>query len=283
MYMTTQEFKQKCIDLRSRNYTLGEIIKVLKRPKTSIYFHIKNVSKSLVISEKIKKINIKNVEKFRPVKGVSWKGRHCRGFEKWTPELVNLIAHSIFDGEIKRASTIYHNRSIPLINNFKDKIKIIYDFEPKLRIDSRSGVIRLEYHSIELTNFLVGKSQELLKIILLSSISFQREFLKAFFDDEGSIYFQKKRNSRRVKGYQYNDEVLFLVQKLLKNFGIESKVNTRFHEIVVSRRENLEKFAKEINFSAGLKVNGKRSNSIWKEDLEKREILKRALNSYLNQ
>ena len=36
--------------------------------------------------------------------------------------------------------------------------------------------------------------KELLDKILTFNRTFQREFLKAFFDDEGSIYFQKKRN-----------------------------------------------------------------------------------------
>jgi len=101
------------------------------------------------------------------------------------------------------------------------------------------------------------------------------------FDDEGSIYFQNKTNIKTIRGYQYNDKILYLVQKLLENFQIESKVSTRFNEIVISCRKNLEKFAREINFSSGVKINGNRSNSIWKKDLEKREILRMALASYL--
>jgi len=279
--MTSQEFKQKCIELRKQDFTIKEITQVLKRSKTSVYFHVKNISKTKALLAKIRENSLTHLNRIKPnLKGISWTGRHCRGFQEWTPELVNLIAHTIFDGEFNRTNTFYHNRSIKLINHFKESMKIIYDYEPATYKD-KNGVIRLGYYSVELTNFLREKSDYLVKNISLMSIDFQREFLKAFFDDEGSIYFQKKRNSRRVKGSQYDDEILFLVQRLLKNFDIESKVDARFHEIIVSRRENLGKFAEEINFSPGVKVNGKRSNSIWKKDLEKRKILSRALNSYL--
>lgn len=47
-------------------------------------------------------------------------------------------------------------------------------------------------------------------------------------------------------------------------------------------KKNLDLFAAEINFSPGVCVNGNRSNSAWKESLEKREILRRALASYIS-
>jgi len=279
--MTTQEFKQRCIELRMKNYTIGEIIKELNRPKTSIYTHIKNIPKSKFLIDKITKNNLLHLNKIRPdLKGISWTKRHCKGFTKWTPHLVNLLAHSMFDGRLTKTDFTYFNSNLVLIDSFKGKMKIIYDYEPRI-YKTRENVIRLAYFSVELADFLRIKQKELLDKILTFNRTFQREFLKAFFDDEGSIYFQKKRNSRRVKGSQYDNEILFLVRGLLRNFGIESKVDARFHEIIISRRENLEKFAEEINFSTGVKVNGLRSNSIWKQDLEKREILRRAVNSYL--
>lgn len=279
--MTRQEFKQKCIELRKQNFTIKEITQILKRSKTSVYFHVKSIPKSKALLTKIRENNLIHLNRIKPnLKGISWTGRHCRGFSSWTPVLVNLIAHTMFDGELRKTDLIYHNSSVVLINNFKEKMKIIYDHEPKTYTMPNS-VIRLAYFSVELANFLREKQEELLDKISTFNKDFQREFLKAFFNDEGCVTFQKKGNKRKIRGYQYNDEILFLVQELLRNFNIESKVDTKFHEIIISRRENLEKFAKEINFSAGVKVNGRRSNSIWKEDLEKREILNRALNSYL--
>src|SRR3989344_239387 len=44
--------------------------------------------------------------------------------------------------------------------------------------------------------------------------------------------------------------------------------------------EGCMNFRKEIGFSLGVRINGKRSNSIWKQSLEKREILRRAIASF---
>lgn len=282
--MTKQEFKQKCIELRRQNYTLGEMVKLLDRPKTTIYFHVQNLPITPFLKEKISQISRININGARAKglttqKGRSWLNRHCKEFINWSLAMVNLVAHIIFDGEIRNCSTMYHNRSLALINNFRMKMKRIYSYEP--RIHKKSGdVITLAYHNVELTNFLRIKKEELIKEILNFPKNYQREFLKAFFDDEGCIYFHDK--ARRVKGYQHDNEILVTVQKLLSKFGIDSRIDNRFYEIIINRKENLKRFAKEINFSAGVRVNGKRTNSIWKKDLEKRKILEMALTSYSN-
>src|SRR3989344_1686304 len=277
--MIKREFKQKCIELRKQDFTIAEMVKILNRPKTSIYFHIKNIPKTDILLAKIKEENNACLNRIRPnLKGISWKGRHCKEFEKWTPGLINLVAHSVFDGEIHKAGVNYNNSSNVLLENFKTKMKSIYDYEPSVYKTS-VDVVRICYFSSELRDLFIKKSNELMHSILFEDIERQRAFLTAFFNDEGSMDFRGKK--RQVRGYQHNNEILFLVQKLLDNFNIESKVSTRFHEIIISRRGNLEKFAKEINFSTGLKVNGSRSNSVWKKDLEKREILRMALASYL--
>ncbi|OGG72878.1 hypothetical protein A3A38_01555 [Candidatus Kaiserbacteria bacterium RIFCSPLOWO2_01_FULL_53_17] len=66
---------------------------------------------------------------------------------------------------------------------------------------------------------------------------------------------------------------------MLSDFNIESRIQLP-NEIVSVGKENLLKFEKEIGFSPGVRINGKRSNSIWKQSLEKREILRRAIASY---
>ena len=104
----------------------------------------------------------------------------------------------------------------------------------------------------------------------------KKVFLQAFFDDEGSVHFDKKL----VRGYQYNLEILKLVQKLLKDFNIESRIDEKYKEIVISRKPNLIKFRNEINFSKGIYINPARKNSVWKRKLEKRKILDYLINSY---
>lgn len=274
------ELKEKCVELRRRGFTITEIMEALNLPKTTVYDHIRDIPKNKILLKKLEMVQKRAtliLRQYCPVvKGKSWKGRSCREIKVFSPDLVNLIAHSIFDGEIKHGAVVYHNRSVVLIDNFKEKMKIVYDFEPIFY--EKDGVKRISYYSVELSNYFEDQSRVLLKIISTLPVEHHRKFLKAFFDDEGCVRYVRK--TRTVKGYQYNDKILFLIQRLLKNFNIESKVDPRFHEIIISRRDNLIKFAKEINFTSGLCVNGKRSNSVWKKNLEKREILKRAIDSY---
>ena len=108
----------------------------------------------------------------------------------------------------------------------------------------------------------------------------RRVFPRAFFDDdEGCVDFRPHKNARRVRGYQKNKDLLYLVQKLLEAFSIRSTV-TAPNEIVIVGKSNLAQFQKEINFSPGVRVNGNRANSIWKKSFEKRQLLTKALASY---
>ena len=67
---------------------------------------------------------------------------------------------------------------------------------------------------------------------------------------------------------------------MLKGFGVESRINKRATDIEITGRENLEKFAKEINFSPRIYINPQRKNGIWKVRISKRRILEEALRSY---
>ena len=285
--MTRQEFKQKCVELRNQNYTLGEMVKILGRPKTTIYFHIRNLPRSATLMQKLSKISRDKIitvrgkaNKFGVVnqKGKSWLGRHCKEFKEWTAPLVNLVAHAIFDGEINYSDVRYNSRSPILLTNFRDKMKLVYDYEPKV-YKKYNGVIALAYNNVEVAQYLSSKKTELIDRVASFPEELKLPFLKAFFDDEGCVSFLG--NKRLVRGYQHSTKILNIVRKLLVDFDIESKIDSKYFEIIISRKENLLKFQKLINFSRGLRVNGRRSNSIWKESLEKREILRRAIASYL--
>ena len=277
--MQTVNFKSVCQELRIRGHTLSEISRITQRPKTTVYFHVKTIPHTEKLLEKIRVIRSNSIKGKGPQKGKSLLGYKYKKFNKWTPPIVNLVAHMLFDGAIRSGGILYYNRSQALIKNFRDKMLSIYNGKPRIYKDN-NDVIRLAYHNVELGDFFKNKSLQLLEDISKLPISYQREFLKAFFDDEGSVDFRLNSMKRRVKGYQQNTHVLNLVQKLLNNFKINSYVDGRFNEIMITKQENIKKFAKEINFSKGLRINGSRSNSIWKKSLEKRKILAGLVNSY---
>jgi intein-encoded DNA endonuclease-like protein len=160
-------------------------------------------------------------------------------------------------------------------------MKNVYDFEPKRYKDLVSGVIRIGYFNVALSAYLQEKSKLLFESVEQARPALKREFLRAFFDDEGCMDYRIKTNARRIRGYQKDPSVLMTVQNLLKDFAIESQIQAP-NEVVISGKENLIGFKREIDFSAGVRINGNRSNSVWKEDLEKRILLERAIESFVS-
>lgn len=273
-------FKKQCITFRKRGYSLNQIVGKTKRAKSSIYFHIRQIPLSKRRKREIKLAAIKRFNEYsRGIKGQSRLDRHPTVFTLWNKNRVSLISHLLFDGEITRSGCVYTNRNKVLHIQFTVSMKEVYPFSPK-KYESLPGVFKTGYYNVELAEYLKLKAKELIANIQCMETKFQRVFLRSFFDDEGSIYFIGKR--RAVRGYQHSYEMLLLVRKLLNNFYIKSKVDKKYNEIIISRKENIEKFAKEVNFTPGVRVNGKRSNSVWKKSLEKRNILKKSLASYQN-
>lgn len=270
-------FKAQCISLRKRDFTLAEIMEKTGRSKTSVYFHIRNIPLS---TQKQREIKRRSGERGRKVallrKGKS--ERPFRTFETWTPELVSLVAHFLFDGGIYK-SCVYTNRSQSLLRVVEKHMCVLYDYPPVRYTNPITKVPRISYHNVALALFLKEKVQELMREIPKLSLEHQREFLRAFFDDEGCMDYRTKRNLRRVRGYQNDKDILRVVQQILQEFNIGASLKGK-NEVVISGRENLVTFQKEINFSKGVRINGKRPNSIWKQSIEKRVLLNRALKSY---
>ena len=271
---------RKIKQMRKDGLTLTEIKNKTGLSKTTIFHHIKSISKSGTLKRKLKVISQttqKRVAESR--RGKSVKKYKFIKPEKWNSDFVNLASHFLFDGAITMSSCLYYNRNNVLIDNMIIKIKKILGVDDYKIYRDRNNVTRLAYHNVELVVFMRNKTTELLNYIYSAPKIEKITFLRSFFDDEGSV--DLRGAVRRVRGYQHNNKILFLVQKLLKDFQIASKVDTRFHEIIIGRRDNIKRFAKEINFTKGVRVNGKRSNSVWKKSLEKKTILTNLLSSYM--
>jgi intein-encoded DNA endonuclease-like protein len=271
-------FKEQCIKLRKEDKTLNEIVTITGRSKTSVYFHIKNISlsarKQREISQNVR-LQAKRVAANRKGKAL----RPHKTFKKWTPALVLLVAHLMFDGEILKRKCVYHNRSRMLTDRVERLMCEVYDFPPTVSIDKKSGVRRVSYHNVALANYLFEKAIEIKSSIANWSSDHQREYIRAFFDDEGCMDFRIQRNIRSVRGYQKDRKTLTLLCDLLENFNIKARVREP-NEIVIYGKENLLRFQKEINFSEGVRLNPQRANSIWKKPIEKRVLLDLAIKSF---
>lgn len=280
MALSVKKFKARCISLRKRGLSLIEIAKDTGRPKTSVYTHIRGMLPSQEMRLRWLEESAARIVTFNKTrKGISSLGRYPKKFTQWTPGRVMLVAHLLFDGEIKKTGCVYNNRSKVLIERVRKEMKAVYAFPPKEYVNPLTGVWRISYHNVILGALMQEKSQELIEKISAFPPTLQRAFLRAFFDDEGCMDFRPIKRQRRVRGYQKNIRILRVIQFLLKNFNIASKLQ-KPNEVVIVRKDNLVRFQKKINFSAGIRMNGLRSNSRWKQNLEKREILRRAIASY---
>ncbi len=279
MHKTPSLLIEKCQALRKRGFSLGKIIKFTNLPKTTVFEHIRKIPLSSKRKNEIQQRAIKRLAKFSRLKrGKCLFGRVVAKPEGWSPDLIFLTAHFMFDGEIRHSRCVYQNRNNSLVKKVKYLMCIIFNVNSHDRFYRESGVYRISYHYVELAGYLTKKSQELKKYIKNTILSEKSIFLRAFFDDEGCVY--KYGNNRKIRGYQDNLEVLKLIKKLLADFNINSRIEEKGKEIIISGRENLIKFRKKINFSNGVYVNPNRKNSIWKKKLEKSKILDYIISSY---
>ena len=272
------KFGEFCIKLRKKGCTLPEIMRITGRPKTSIYFHIRAIPLSASKRRSIREASGKRIREFSIArKGKSERSFHM--FDTWNKDNILLLGHLLFDGEITKGKCSYNNRSQALITRVEDLMHTVYDFEPKTYQNKLTGVFRISYYNVALAGYLRNRARDLLRNIKKLPLDLKREFLRAFFDDEGCMDFRPKTNRREVRGYQKNVQILRTVKKILHDFNIESRTVPP-NEVVVSGKGNLCLFEQQINFSAGIYMNGNRSNSRWKKHIEKRKLLRMAIESF---
>lgn len=272
-------FKEQCVDLRERGYSIIEIMKATGRAKSSVHTHIKDIPLSKERVEQYRTAAGKRIRKF----AIARKGkstRPFRRFEKWDEKTVCLTAHLLFDGSIYPDSGCsYNNRSEALIERVETCMRVVYAFEPTRYANPLTGVLRISYHNVALALYMQNKVRELLQNARNLPPNLKVEFVRAFFDDEGCIDYRLEKNRRSIRGYQKDIKILKLIRALLADLGIDARI-VEPNEVIIVGKENLVRFEQGINFSLGVYVNGNRSNSRWKKHIEKRELLRRAINSF---
>jgi len=282
MHKTAPLLIQQCRALRRDGFSLREISRLTNIPYTTLYSYVRDIVTPKIL-ENIKYKQIQNTNRLINFNRTVKKGRCIPGRvvikpKVWSDDLVYLVAHFMFDGDIRTHSCTYYNRNKALISRVIFFMKKVFNLKPRLSLNTVSGVYRASYYYVELAIYMHQKSKELIEYIKQAKIKEQIIFLKAFFDDEGCTGLWQGK--RLVRGYQKNLEILKLIQKLLNNVNINSRVDSTYKEIVISGRDNLIKFQNIINFSEGVYINPLRKNSIWKKKLSKRYILQKIITSY---
>lgn len=276
-----QNIIDRCRSLRRNGISIGEISQSLNISKSTVYGYVKEILLDKGQKEKIearRKLLVNSKPNIR--KGKSLPGREIRQPKEWTKELVHVVAHYMFDGRIDDDGCLFYSKDEYQIDHMKELLGRVFSIKPKIQLRD-NGVYGLVFYHVEFAKGIKRYRDELFRYLNNgASISEKRTFLKAFFDDEGNVFY--KRDKRRVRGYQKSRLVLEEIKNLLHSFGIKGKINNKDTNIEISGQENLINFSKEINFSPLIYINPLRKNGLWKGKISKRKILDLALNSYQN-
>lgn len=171
-----------------------------------------------------------------------------------------LAGHIIGDGGIfyLKGTYIAHysNKSKFLIDQFRDCVKSIFgEVEIYEYRDKRKNAYRLSVSSfigLVLSIFLGkqnGDSKDIPGFIIESNRYVRANFLSALFDDEGSI------NGRSINISLSNKNAIIKLIRMLEEFDIkigkitESKKNKINYRFSITGRNNINHFARKINFS----------------------------------
>ncbi|WP_297495878.1 LAGLIDADG family homing endonuclease [Thermococcus sp.] len=133
---------------------------------------------------------------------------------------------------------------------------------------TRTGRWYVEVTSKGLFRFLTGPREGLFEV----AKAYPREFLRGFFDSEGSVVVSKGRV--KVLASNYDIEVLRLCQNLLEVLGIHSKIyktkhkgqpvvirgkqyryNSDLFTLTINRKESVYRYTREVGFSIPRKQN----------------------------
>jgi intein-encoded DNA endonuclease-like protein len=269
----------QCRKLRMEGYSFGEISSTTEIAKSTLHAYLKNISlgskqKQAIEDRRKEKCN----KRPNPRKGKCLPGREIIKPISWSNDLVHIVSHFMFDGRVDEDCCIYYSKDKYQIKHMQRLLHNTFKADPRIQLRD-NGVYGLVFYHVELAEYLKKRKSEL--FVYLDNGApreYKKELLKAFFDDEGCIFY--KGDKRIVRGYQKATSILKQIIRLLNEFGIKSRLDKCANGVEISGRRNLEKLSKEINFSPGIYINPSRKNGLWKERISKRDILALALNSY---
>lgn len=186
------------------------------------------------------------------------------GFEKLTKEKARIIAHLIGDGCAFISKHDYNMKyeasDKESLESFENDMTQVYGLtlmkgsKPSGKTGKPIPFVRLRsklaYKDLLKYASYFSRDWKIKRKLLNSSREIKREFLKVFFDDEGSVY--KQGNKGIIKLYSINLEGLKQIQKMLMEFNISGKIYSGYglkRNVYAISIDDLKLFHKEIGFN----------------------------------
>jgi len=187
--------------------------------------------------------------------------------EKITPAKARILARLKADGSISKIGTdykiSYEVKDVEQLKSFEQDIKNVYGLGMKW-LTNRSGITGLPIPLVRVRSKLA--LEDLLKFgkfrsknwtvptqILNARKDIQKEFIRAFYDDEGSVIVKR----HEIRLYSINKKGLEQIKDMLKKFNIKTKIvggygkRRNVHSLTINKIKDIKIFKEEIEF--GLK------------------------------
>jgi intein/homing endonuclease len=183
-----------------------------------------------------------------------------------TPQLAALVAHALGDGSIgkKHFQVEYKNKNLECIQEVLEAVKSVFDIQVSVAEDKRNIYLVMLPSTIGHILCIAGaipgnktkKDFDVPNWIKNGSFEIKRSFLRALFNDEGSVYIGSKSSNIKIfmgkEASKKDSLVKFFesVKQMLMDFGIKSK------RIRISREYQVGNQKKVI---VGFWITGKRN------------------------
>lgn len=207
--------------------------------------------------------------------------RPKKNFDKLTKAKVRIVAHLIGDGCVYQYKHNYNIRyevkDQESLESFEKDILRVYGlsltkgFNPSGKTKKPIPFLLLRskivFQDLQKYASYFSSDWAIKKIILKSSLQIKKEFLKALFDDEGSVFEQA--NKGKVRLYSINKQGLKQIQRILTQFEITSNLIGGFgakRNVYGLETLDLQKFKDKIGFN------------LTRKNLKLEELIRKLLN-----
>jgi len=210
-----------------------------------------------------------------------------------TPQLAALVAHALGDGSIgrKHFQVEYKNKNLECIQEVLEAVKSVFNIQVSIAEYERNVYSAMLPSTIGHILCIAGaipgnktkKDFDVPDWIKNGSFEVKRSFLRALFNDEGSVYIGSKSSNIKIfmgkEASKKESLMKFLesIQRMLMDFGIKSK------RIRISREYQVGNQKKVI---VGFWITGKRNLRAFTDRIglcpTKQKKLELAIDSYKN-
>lgn len=237
-------------EMRVNGYSHSEIASKFRTSKSTIFYHTSNTE----VSPNGKK-RLKTLRRMVSVKaGFRRRYKIPERSKKITKAKARIIAHLLGDGGVYKNQICYRNSEPRLIEQFIHDFLPVYGVRPwkkywdENKFATGSGIVEV----IRDLHKYANKKEFPIEIINANK-AIQKEFIRAFSDDEGG---PMSRN--RIRITSTNRSYLNSMSKMLKNFEIQSVINGPYHRgeylLDINRKESVLEYIRQIGFLHPQKV-----------------------------